>query len=35
MLNYQRINNLMGWLVFAISAVVYTLTLEPHLFWDW
>jgi hypothetical protein len=35
MLNYQRINNLMGWLVFAISAVVYTLTLEPTTsFWD-
>jgi hypothetical protein len=35
MLNYQRINNIVGWLVFAIAAVVYTLTLEPTTsFWD-
>ncbi len=34
-LNYQRLNNLLGWLVFAISALVYVLTLEPTVsFWD-
>lgn len=33
--NYQKINNITGWLVFAIAAVVYLLTLEPTTsFWD-
>lgn len=35
MLNYRFINNLCGWLVFAISAFVYISTLEPTgSFWD-
>jgi len=33
--NYRRWNNLTGWLVFAISTIVYLLTLEPTVsFWD-
>lgn len=33
--NYRLINNLCGWLAFAVSAIVYTLTLEPTgSFWD-
>ena len=35
MRNYRLINNLCGWIVFAISAFVYTSTLEPTgSFWD-
>ncbi|MDB5272895.1 MAG: hypothetical protein JWO58_1262 [Chitinophagaceae bacterium] len=34
-MNYQRINNITGWLVFAIATSVYVLTLEPtSSFWD-
>jgi Protein of unknown function (DUF2723) len=34
-MNYQKINNLTGWLVFALSLLVYVLTLEPTAsFWD-
>ena len=35
MKSYQLINNLMGWLVFAVAATVYCLTIEPTAsFWD-
>src|SRR5919112_1870386 len=35
MLQYKRINNLVGWLVFAVATIVYILTLEPTAsFWD-
>ncbi|MGE5394204.1 MAG: DUF2723 domain-containing protein [Candidatus Saccharibacteria bacterium] len=34
-MNFQRINNLSGWIVFSISLLVYVLTLEPTLsLWD-
>lgn len=34
-MHYQKINNLLGWLSFAIALTVYTLTLEPTTsFWD-
>jgi len=35
MMNYNRINNLTGWLTFAISAFVYLITIEQTgSFWD-
>jgi hypothetical protein len=35
MFNFKKVNNLTGWLVFAIAAVVYTLSVEPTAsFWD-
>jgi hypothetical protein len=34
-MNQQRINNLTGWAIFALSLIVYVLTLEPTLsLWD-
>ena len=34
-MRYNKINNLLGWLCFAIAAVSYILTLEPSVsFWD-
>ena len=34
-MNYQKINNLLGWLSFTIAIGVYVLTLEPTTsFWD-
>ncbi len=33
--NYKRLNVIVGWLTFAISAVVYLMTIEPTAsFWD-
>ncbi|MFN3403444.1 MAG: DUF2723 domain-containing protein [Cytophagaceae bacterium] len=33
--NYQKLNNLTGWLIFLISTAVYVLTVEPTAsFWD-
>ena len=35
MKNYQRINNLMGFILFALASMVYWLTMEPTVsFWD-
>ncbi len=35
MTNYQRWNNIIGWIIFAIAAVTYVSTLEPTAsFWD-
>lgn len=35
MLNYRFLNNISGWLVFAIASIVYLLTIEPTAsFWD-
>ena len=35
MKQYRTVNNLMGWMTFAIAAVVYCLTIEPTAsFWD-
>ncbi|MBP8644132.1 MAG: DUF2723 domain-containing protein, partial [Bacteroidales bacterium] len=32
---FKKVNNITGWIVFAISAVVYLLTIEPTAsFWD-
>ena len=34
-MNYQKLNNILGWLVFAIAAFTYISTLEPTAsFWD-
>lgn len=33
MLKYQKINNLLGWLVFAIATITYFMTLEPTASW--
>src|ERR1700746_3921804 len=35
MSNYNKLNNIAGWFVFAIATLVYILTLEPTAsFWD-
>ncbi|RNC63480.1 protein O-mannosyl-transferase family [Proteiniphilum sp. X52] len=35
MIRYKLINNITGWIVFAVAAVVYLLTIEPTAsFWD-
>lgn len=34
-MNYQKVNNLIGWGVFAVATVVYWMTVEPTAsFWD-
>ncbi|MDP2721663.1 MAG: DUF2723 domain-containing protein [Bacteroidales bacterium] len=33
MKNFKKVNNLLGWLVFAIATTVYFLTLEPTASW--
>lgn len=34
-MNYRKINNLTGWITFAIAYVVYLMTMEPTVsFWD-
>jgi hypothetical protein len=34
-MQYNKINNLLGWLCFAIASITYILTLEPSVsFWD-
>jgi len=33
MIQYKKLNNLLGWVVFAIAAVVFLLTLEPTASW--
>ena len=34
-LNYKKLNIILGWLVFAIALITYTLTLEPTVsYWD-
>ena len=34
-LNYNKLNNLTGWVVFIIAAITYLLTIEPNFsFWD-
>ncbi|MCQ2067772.1 MAG: DUF2723 domain-containing protein [Bacteroidaceae bacterium] len=35
MMNYKRLNTIIGWLVFAVAAVTYCMTIEPTAsFWD-
>jgi hypothetical protein len=35
MQNYQKINNISGWVIFAIATIVYWLTVEPTAsYWD-
>jgi hypothetical protein len=35
LMKYHKINNLLGWLCFAVAATTYILTLEPSVsFWD-
>ena len=35
MKSYQKINSILGWIVFAIASIVYILTAEPTAsFWD-
>lgn len=35
MLSYQKINNISGWIIFALASAVYILTVEPTAsFWD-
>lgn len=33
MMSYKKLNNIIGWLVFAISAYVYLITCEPTVSW--
>ncbi|VAW25871.1 putative membrane protein, partial [hydrothermal vent metagenome] len=34
-MNYSKVNNIIGWIVFIIAAATYSLTVEPTAgFWD-
>ncbi len=34
-MSYQKLNNIIGWIVFAIASAVYLMTIEPTVsFWD-
>ena len=35
MTNYRKLNNIIGWIVFVLAAIIYCSTIEPTAsFWD-